>query len=54
MEIDLKCQRKAKVTDADIQSFMDPNRSVNPTVGKCVASSSTPLTLEAGRDESNV
>lgn len=35
-------QRKAKVTDDDIKAFMDPNRKIESTMGKYIATPSAP------------
>jgi tryptophanyl-tRNA synthetase len=36
----LKSQRKAKVTEADIDAFMDSSRKIEPTFGKSAQASS--------------
>lgn len=35
-------ERHAKVTDADIDAFMDSSRKIDPTMGKCVALTASP------------
>ncbi|KAF5386825.1 hypothetical protein D9615_001625 [Tricholomella constricta] len=35
-------ERQSKVTDEEISAFMDPNRKIEPTIGKCVAQTAPP------------